>query len=249
MPAHVLQYSTAAAQLRPPRCAAPLLVTVDPYGSDTWRLDPIIALLREGALGIIPTDSFPALVCDVDARQAVERLYAAKDMAPTKQLSIMCRSFADVAEYTLGFPAPQPGRPDAFRLARQALPGPYTLILHASKRLPKQCVDYLTGKAKQRRTVGVRLPGDPICQAVLAGLERPLLCSSVHVEAGVGALELPEAAVMLDMFEPRGIDFVVDAGVTVAEGSTIIDLTGRDPELLRAGKGDAGVFLPDPVYA
>ena len=63
-------------------------------------------------------------MCDVDARQAVERLYAAKDMAPTKQLSIMCRSFADVAEYTLGFPAPQPGRPDAFRLARQALPGP-----------------------------------------------------------------------------------------------------------------------------
>ena len=63
-------------------------------------------------------------MCDVDARQAVERLYAAKDMAPTKQLSIMCRSFADVAEYTLGFPAPQPGSPDAFRLARQALPGP-----------------------------------------------------------------------------------------------------------------------------
>ena len=63
-------------------------------------------------------------MCDVDARQAVERLYAAKDMAPTKQLSIMCRNFADVAEYTLGFPAPQPGRPDAFRLARQALPGP-----------------------------------------------------------------------------------------------------------------------------
>jgi hypothetical protein len=52
-------------------------------------------------------------------------------------------------------------------------------------------------------------------QAVLAGLERPLLCSSVHVEAGAGALELPEAAVMLDMFEPKGIDFVVDAGVTV----------------------------------
>ena len=50
---------------------------------------------------------------------------------------------------------------------------------------------------------------------MLAGLERPLLCSSVHVEAGAGALELPEAAVMLDMFEPRGIDFVVDAGVTV----------------------------------
>lgn len=54
----------------------------------------------------------------------------------------------------------------------------------------------------------------PCVQAVLAGLERPLLCSSVHVEAGAGALELPEAAVMLDMFEPRGIDFVVDAGVT-----------------------------------
>ena len=79
-------------------------------------------------LGIIPTDSFPALVCDVDAKQAVERLYAAKDMAPTKQLSIMCRSFSDVSEYTLGFPAPEPGRPDAFRLARQALPGPVRVL-------------------------------------------------------------------------------------------------------------------------
>ena len=67
-------------------------------------------------------------MCDVDAKQAVERLYAAKDMAPTKQLSIMCRSFSDVSEYTLGFPAPEPGRPDAFRLARQALPGPVRLF-------------------------------------------------------------------------------------------------------------------------
>ena len=81
-------------------------------------------------------------MCDVDARQAVERLYAAKDMAPTKQLSIMCRSFADVAEYTLGFPAPQPGRPDAFRLARQALPGPVRPhALHGGGYRAKHTVD------------------------------------------------------------------------------------------------------------
>ncbi|KAK9916245.1 hypothetical protein WJX75_000443 [Coccomyxa subellipsoidea] len=204
-------------------------------------------MLKEGAMGILPTDTYPALVCDIEARKAVERLYAAKGMEPTKQLSILVRNYSDINTYTLGFPSTEMGQ-DTFRLARRALPGPYTLILHASKAMPKQCVDFLTGKSKSRKTVGVRMPGDALCQAVLQELERPLLSTSVHVEAE-GELEIPEGAVMMDMFAGRGLDFVVDCGTRIAQGSTIIDLTEREPALIRRGKGDPSIFVSELAYA
>ena len=74
-------------------------------------------------MGILPTDSYPALVCDVDARKAVERLYQAKEMSPSKQLSILCKSFSDIQTYTLGFPTTSSGQ-DTFRIAKRVLPGP-----------------------------------------------------------------------------------------------------------------------------
>lgn len=76
-------------------------------------------------MGVIPTDTYPALVCDVEARNAVERLYMAKGIAANKPLSILCRNFADVNTYTSGFPVTAgSGREDTFRVARRALPGP-----------------------------------------------------------------------------------------------------------------------------
>ncbi|CAK0735793.1 hypothetical protein CVIRNUC_000640 [Coccomyxa viridis] len=223
----------------------PLYVTLEADGSDLWRLDPIIKMLQEGAMGILPTDSYPALVCDVDAKRAVERLYQAKEMSPSKQLSILCKNFSDIQTYTLGFPTTSSGQ-DTFRIAKRVLPGPYTLILLASKKMPKQCVDYLTGQSRTRRTVGVRMPGDPICLEVLQRLERPLLSTSVHVEAE-GELEFAEAAIMMDMFAGKGLDFVVDCGLRVSEGSTIIDLTSREPALIREGKGNASVFIQEAL--
>ncbi|KAK9823103.1 hypothetical protein WJX72_000273 [[Myrmecia] bisecta] len=218
-------------------------ISVKGDASDTWRLDAVVDLIKAGGVGIIPTDTYPALVCDIDDKRAVEKLYTIKEMSPSKPLSILCRNFQDINTYTLGFPASNaPGRRDMFRLARQALPGPYTFILLASKQLPKQCVDYLTGKSKTRRSVGVRLPADDICQALLSQLDRPLLCSSMYVDQE-SPLRLADAAVLADQYAGRGIDFVVDSGQRMAEGSTIIDLTGPEPQLLRQGKGDASMFL------
>eukprot|EP00803_Ostreobium_quekettii_P009755 evm.model.scf_182.2 EVM.evm.TU.scf_182.2 scf_182:30063-33589(+) len=144
----------------------PLFVSVAPDGSDHWRLEPVVEILRSGGVGIIPTDTLPAVVCDVGDKDAVERLYAAKDLDPKKPLSILCRGFSDIGVYTLGFPVSNvPGRRDTFNLAKQVLPGAYTFILPASKKLPKQVLDFDSGKSKQRRSVGVRMPDDPIAQA------------------------------------------------------------------------------------
>lgn len=219
------------------------LIEVDPAGLDIWRLDAVIELLLEGGVGIIPTDTYPALVCDVTAKSAVQRLYTAADLAAKKPLSILCRGFSDISTYTMGLPASNgAGSQDIFRLARQALPGPFTLILRASKELPKQCVDLATGKSKTRRSVGVRMPDHQIAQAILSQMNRPLLCTSAHVHAD-DEIEFPEAAVLMDAYAERNLDFVVDAGPQLAEGSTVIDMTGPEPVLVRQGKGDPARFL------
>jgi tRNA threonylcarbamoyl adenosine modification protein (Sua5/YciO/YrdC/YwlC family) len=192
-------------------------------------------------IGILPTDSYPAFVCDLADRAAVELLYRLKGVAASKRLSILCRDFTDVSRYTLGFPAPQPGQPDLFRVAKQILPGPYTLILNASKEIPKQITNFETGRSKRRSTVGVRMPSDPICQYVLSQLERPLLCTTARVEREEGSLEssVPDAAVFADIYGPQGLAFVVDAGPRVVAPSTVIDLSGAQATLVRQGKGDA----------
>jgi tRNA threonylcarbamoyl adenosine modification protein (Sua5/YciO/YrdC/YwlC family) len=217
------------------------LVNVMPDASDAWRLGEVVSMLTDGCVGIIPTDSSPALVCDLENKDAVELLYSLKRAAPSKQMSILCRNFADVSKYTLGFPVSNaPGKPDFFRIARQILPGPYTLILQASKQLPKQITNYESGRSKHRLTVGVRLPDDAVCQAILQQLDRPLLCSSV-VQAAIEnevSDDIVESAVLADIYGPQGLGFVVDVGPRPADISTVIDLSGHEPVLVRKGKGE-----------
>ncbi|KAL3139512.1 hypothetical protein ABBQ38_003835 [Trebouxia sp. C0009 RCD-2024] len=237
-----VKYSQASS--RPARGRS-LFIQVEPDGSDAWRLDVVVDALKAGSVGIVPTDTYPALVCDISDKNAVEKLYAIKGLSPKKQLSILCRNLQDISTYTLGFPASNiAGQIDVFRVARQVLPGPYTFILTASKQLPKQCTDYQSGKSKQRKSVGVRIPDDIVLQAVLSQLDRPLLCTSAHVEEQ-DQLEIPEAAMFMDLYAGQGLDFVVDSGQRVAEGSTVIDMTGPEPILMRQGKGDPSLFVEE----
>lgn len=190
-------------------------------------------------VGILPTDSYPALVCDLESRTAAQLLYELKGASASKKLSILCRNFTDISTYTLGFPVSSaPGQPNFFNIAKQILPGPYTLILQASKSLPKQITNFDSGKSKQRSTVGVRLPSDEICQTVLRQLDRPLLCTTANVEGYHAGDMSPDAAVLADVYGPRGLGFVVDVGPRLLEPSTVVDLSGSEAVLVREGKGD-----------
>lgn len=231
-------------------------------------------------MGIIPTDTFPAVVCDLENREAVERLYAAQDLKPTKLLSIIVRNFTDVSTYSLGFAVSNaPGQVAGFSLAKRLLPGPvrtvccslhhhntaqYTLILTASKRMPKQCLDFSSRKTKPRKTVGIRMPDHHVCRAITAQLDRPLLCSSVHTEDDVvvedSSVMLPDPQLLFDAYAGRGIDFMVSDGLAswtagafemvyltcmctiIKTGSTIVDLTTAVPSVLRQGQGAVDVF-------
>lgn len=217
---------------------------IEPGAGEEWKLGPIIEMLQNGAVGIIPTDTLPAIVADLENREAAQQLYRIKEMDPKKPLSILCRNFSDVSHYTGGFPASnEPGAPNWFNIIRRILPGPYTLILSASKNLPSQMVDFMKGKKFHRKSVGVRISADPVCQAVLAGLGRPLLCTSVHVEEHLAEdTEVPDLGSMLESYGDKGIDFIVDVGPRVATVSTVVDMMGPTPEVLRVGKGDASIF-------
>lgn len=223
----------------------PLFVTVEADASDEWRLERVVQLLKDGGVGIIPTDSLPAVVCDLENRDAVLKLYACMQLSPKKQLSVLCRSFQDISHYTGGFrPPTQPGQPDTFTVVRRMLPGPFTLIMPASKNLPSTTVDLERGKKQQRKSVGVRMPDDPVCRAVLEGFGGCLLSHSVHVPEHLDSeTEVPDPGTLMDMYGNTGIDFIVDTGPRVATASTVIDLTGVEPELVRQGKGDASQLV------
>ncbi|XP_078441375.1 DHBP synthase RibB-like alpha/beta domain-containing protein [Wolffia australiana] len=214
-----------------------LYVEVDPSGSDSWKLESVAELLKEGAVGVIPTDTVYAIVCDVRSPSSVERLRRIKGIEDSKPLSILCRSFRDIDTYSMGFPRGNDhGQTNIFRTVKQCLPGPYTFILPASKQLPKQCIKH--GKATMcswRKHVGVRMPDDAICQAILNMLDAPLICTSVKWPSKDQWILDP--VIIADIYEPEGLDFVVDGGLRPADPSTIVDMTASSPTIVRQGKG------------
>jgi len=227
-------------------------VEVQDDGSDLWRLDPVLRLVQNGGVGIIPTDSLYAFVCDINNAKAVDLMYQIKDLNPSKPLSILCRTFSDIDYYTTGFPMNgSAGTTSVFKLAKQSLPGPFTLILPASKNVPARCFKKKNGDktCKSRREVGVRMPDDLICQEILSRLDAALLCTSVRADDA--SPWMLEPSFMVDEYGKRGLSFVVDSGTRPAAPSTVIDITQGDPIVVRAGKGDCtiweGVHLEESV--
>lgn len=117
-----------------------MYVEADPSGADSWKLEPVVELLKEGAVGVIPTDTLYAIVCDLKSHSAIERLRRIKNVEPSKPLSILCRSLRDIDTYTTGFPRGDgQGHANIFRAVKHCLPGPVRIsplpIVMASNKL------------------------------------------------------------------------------------------------------------------
>ncbi|KAI3520676.1 hypothetical protein L1887_10126 [Cichorium endivia] len=215
-----------------------LYIEVDPNGSDTWKLDSAVELLKKGAVGVIPTDTVYAMVCDMTNHDAIERLRRLKEVEASKPFSILCRSLHDIDTYTTGFPRGNSnGISDIFRAVKHCLPGPYTFILTASKALPKQCIKYgtTTSKYASRKNLGVRIPDDAVCQAILEKMGAPLISTSVRSPQENQWIIDP--VIIADTYGQEGLNFVIDAGVRVANPSTVVDMIQIPPTIIRQGKG------------
>ncbi|CAM9123719.1 unnamed protein product [Phaeothamnion confervicola] len=242
---------------------------LNPIEAEAWKLQPVIDILRDGGVGIIPTDTSFAFVCDVHSRQGVEKIFQLKNVQrQRKPLSLLCKDISTIAKYTAGI------NKNIFRILKATLPGPYTFILPATHEVPKVFLEHKHhSRTWKRREVGVRMPDDPICLEILRSLESPLLCGSVPkgpagapdaaaeaiAAAARGEDEAAEAEADLLWASPsrlanepaviyerwkRNVDFIVDAGPIASDRlSTVVDIMGAAPVVLREGAGDVGVVL------
>ena len=183
-------------------------------------------IVRGGGLIAYPTDSSYALGCHLGDASAQQRLRRVRGIDEKHHLTLMCRDLAQIAAYAIVDNA-------QFRMLRLATPGSYTFILRATKEVPRRL------QHPKRRTIGVRVPAHAVTQALLAELGEPML-SATLILPGADA-PLADAAAIRAALEHE-LEVVVDCGPCGTEPSTVIDLTGESPVVLRKGKGPLEIF-------
>jgi len=201
---------------------APLRLVIDPWGTPPARkIEAAVEVLHRGGVAAYPTDSIYALGCAIESRDAIERIYRAKDMNKNQRLALICPDLSTASEFGLFSQT-------AFRLAQRIFPGPYTLVVPATRAVPRTLTDH------KRRTVGIRVTSHPIAQAIAKALGRPLLTSSA-IDPATGE-PCRDAEEILEAFG-KHVDVVVDTVQTPAAPSTVIEVDGDQITLLRQGQG------------
>ena len=196
--------------------------TVHPVDPQPRLIARAAAIVRAGGVIAYPTDSCYALGCRIGDKDAVERLRRIRGMDEQRHLTLMCRDLSEIGAYANVDNA-------RFRLLKKLTPGSYTFILPASREVPRRLAH------PKRRTIGMRVPDHRAAQALLAELGEPLLSATLLLPGDEHPLNDPGA---IRARLERQVDLVLDAGACGIEPTTVIDLTGPAPEVVRVGKGD-----------
>ncbi len=185
-----------------------------------------VEIIRDGGVIVYPTDSGYALGCHLGDKQAVTRLRRIRNLDERHHLTLVCSDLSQIATYA---------RLDNsnYRLIKAHTPGPYTFILEATREVPRRLMH------PKRKTIGLRIPDNRIAQALLRELGEPLMSTTLILPGE----ELP----LTDPYEIRQIlehdvDLVIDGGFCGFEPTTVVDLTGDLPRILRKGAGDPTPF-------
>jgi tRNA threonylcarbamoyl adenosine modification protein (Sua5/YciO/YrdC/YwlC family) len=195
---------------------------VHPDNPQPRLLKQAAQILHGGGIAAIPTDSSYALVCHVDDKAAAENLRRIRGVDERHHLTLLCRDLSELATYA---------RVDnrQYRLLKLGTPGPYTFILEATKEVPRRL------SHPQRRTIGLRVPDHRVTQALLEEFGQPLLATTLIAQGE--AEPMNDAGQIRDAYEKR-LQAVVDAGACPMKPTTVIDLTGDEPLVVRLGRGD-----------
>ena len=202
------------------------ILQLHPEHPQKRHVDRVVEALHRGGVIVYPTDTVYGLGCDIFNRKAINRIYQIKQAPAGKPLSFVCSDLSDLARYAKNISNA------AYRMMKRLLPGPYTFILEASRDVPK----FMIGK---RRTVGIRVPDNRICLEIVQALGRPVLSTSIVSAADGFAINDIESIASL---YGKTVDVIVDGGAGVSEPSTVVDLTGDEPDILRAGAAAADLY-------
>lgn len=183
-------------------------------------------IIHAGGIVALPTDSSYALVCHLDDKGAVDRLRRIRGVDEKHHLALLCRDLSEIATYA---------RVDnkQYRLLKAATPGPYTFILEATREVPRRL------SHPSRKTIGLRVPENTIALSLLQELHQALIGTTL-IPAG-GDVPLNDPDEIRDTLQ-RQVELVVDGGSCGLEPTTVVDLTGDGPQVLRHGRGDIALF-------
>ncbi len=194
-------------------------IQIHPDNPQQRILKSAVGVLENGGLLIYPTDSVYGLGCDLLNKNAVEKIYRIKGNDKRKLLSFICPDLKGISEYAYVPNA-------AYKVMRHLLPGPYTFILNATRQVPRILLE-------KRKTVGIRVPDNAVCQALLAEFGRPVISTSACLQ-DQEYLHDPDA---IEQTFTHLVDIFLDTGPGGLEPSTIIDFTQDEPVVIRQGKG------------
>jgi tRNA threonylcarbamoyl adenosine modification protein (Sua5/YciO/YrdC/YwlC family) len=202
-------------------------VKLYPENPNERIMQEVVHCLREGGLVIYPTDTVYGLGCDITNVKAMERLAKLKQVKLEKaNFSFICEDLSNLSDYVKQVDTA------TFKLLKRALPGPYTFILPGSKKLPHPF--------KKRKTVGIRVPDNPIILGLVSRLGNPIVSTSIRDDDDI--LEYTTDPELIREKWDKKVDMVIDAGYGGNEASTVIDLSTEEPTIIREGKGSFDIF-------
>lgn len=202
------------------------LLAIHPVNPQPRLARQAVASLREGSVVAYPTDSCYALGCLMGDKEAMERIRRIREADKNHNFTLVCRDLSEIAKYA---------RVDntQYRTLRAFTPGPYTFLLEATREVPKRLQN------PKRRTIGIRVPDNAIVRTLLAELGEPIMSSTLLLPGDTEPMTDPH-----EIRERLGhqVDLVIDGGHCGFEPSSVIDLSGPAPVVVRRGKGDVSAF-------
>ncbi|MBP5327390.1 MAG: threonylcarbamoyl-AMP synthase [Bacteroidales bacterium] len=189
-------------------------------------VNAVADILGDGGIAIIPTDTLYAFVCSMEFKKSVETIARLKGFSLKQaKYSMLCCNLAQASEYV------RPMDKETFALLKRCLPGPYTFIMDANSQVPR---NYLN----PNKTIGIRVPANPICNAIIESLGMPLIGTSVRTLDDERETEYLTDPELINELFGRQVEIVVDGGIGDDTPSTVIDCSNGNMEVVRRGKGD-----------
>ena len=203
------------------------LLQIHPANPQPRLIAQAVQGLREGHVIVYPTDSSYALGCPLGDKTAAERIRQIRQTDRHHNFTLVCRDLSEIATYA---------KVDnqRYRLLKAATPGPFTFILQATHEVPRRL------QHPRRKTIGIRVPDNAIVSALLAELGGPIMSCTLSLPGDDWPLSDPEE---IEERLSNAVDLIIDGGPGQHEPTTVLDLTGDAPQLLRQGLGDASPFL------
>jgi tRNA threonylcarbamoyl adenosine modification protein (Sua5/YciO/YrdC/YwlC family) len=195
-----------------------MIISINPDNPQQRLIDMVCETLENGGLIAYPTDTYYGMGCDLYNKKGVQRIHQLKNRPLKEPFSIICDSLKGISQYAKVSDY-------AYKTMRRLLPGPYTFVLEGTKLVPKIMLT-------KRKTVGIRVPDNNICLAIVNTLGRPIITTSA----------IHEDPYSIQDAYSSSLDIIIDGGVLYPEPSSVISMINDEPEVIREGKGDISSF-------